>query len=282
MDWIVSVSPEERAAGALLQATAANANALFRRHGCLILRGAFDEILVDEMRAEFDAQFGGLDDAAMAARAAEPAPNPVFHVGDKRYDIAPRLKGALLKPEVLANPLLCRFLPMLLSNTMRLSGLTMVVSYPGAALQHVHRDHGHLYADPTIAPTLPPYAVNVAVPLIDVDLATGPTGVWPGSHLRPEGTAPPGQPVSAVALRRGDCLMVDYRTLHTGLPNTGTAMRPIAYLVYTRTWFFDEVNHTQRLPLDMAVEDFEALPESVKPLLMRAYTHAMRARQAAG
>lgn len=282
MDWIVSVSPEERDARALHQATAANANAQFRRYGCLILRNAFDQALIDAMRAEFDAQFGGLDAVAMAARAAEPPPNPVFHVGDKRFDIAPRLKGALLKPDVLANPLLCRFLPMLLSNTMRLSGLTMVVSYPGAAQQQIHRDHGHLYADPAIAPMLPPYAVNVAVPLIDVDMETGPTGVWPGSHLRPDGTPPPGQPVTAVPLKRGDCLMVDYRTLHTGLPNNGTAMRPIAYLVYARTWFFDEVNHTARVPLDMTLQDFEALPEPVKPLLMRAYTHIQRARQAAG
>jgi uncharacterized protein YecA (UPF0149 family) len=55
-------------------------------------------------------------------------------------------------------------------------------------------------------------------------------------------------------------------------------MRPIVYMVYARPWFFDQVNHIRRIPLDMPIEDYEALPQSVRPLLIRAYSYAVRAR----
>jgi hypothetical protein len=48
-------------------------------------------------------------------------------------------------------------------------------------------------------------------------------------------------------------------------------------MVYARTWFFDEVNHSGRAPLDMSFEEFKALPPSVRPLLFRAYSQLMRA-----
>jgi phytanoyl-CoA dioxygenase PhyH len=278
MDWIVTVSREERATASLHATTAAAAHTALRRHGCLLLRGALEEALVATMQDEFLAQYGALDGAGMLAQSAKPPPNAVLKVGDARYEIAPRMRGAFGNPGVFANPLLCRFLVAELSNTMRLSGFTVVVSYPGAGLQHIHRDHTHLFAEPGISRNLPPYAINVAVPLIDVDALTGPTGVWPGSHLWPEGPMPAADTITTVALQRGDCLLLDYRTLHTGLPNGGDLVRPIAYMVYARTWFFDEINHTVRPSLDMTLEDYEALPKPVQSLLMRAFAQNMRAR----
>jgi preprotein translocase subunit SecA len=50
------------------------------------------------------------------------------------------------------------------------------------------------------------------------------------------------------------------------------------YLVYGRRWFADDVNHVNRLPLDMRLEHYAELPEAVRPLLVRAYTHAIRLR----
>ena len=125
---------------------------------------------------------------------------------------------------------------------------------------------------------MPVYAVNVSVPLIDIDLETGPTGVWPGTHLWPEGQVPSPETVTQVPFLRGDCILMDYRTLHTGLPNRSTRVRPIVYMVYTRTWFFDEVNHAGRSSLDMPMEGYLALPETVRPLLLRAFSQTMRAR----
>jgi len=68
--------------------------------------------------------------------------------------------------------------------------------------------------------------------------------------------------MTTCALQRGDCVMLDYRTLHAGLPNLSQQARPIVYMVYARPWFFDDVNHINRIPLDMPVEHYEALPAS--------------------
>jgi len=73
-------------------------------------------------------------------------------------------------------------------------------------------------------------------------------------------------------------MMIDYRTLHTGLPNAGRQARPIVYMVYARPWFFDYVNHVARIPLDMPLEHYNKLPSSLHPLLTRAYSYAVRAR----
>jgi ectoine hydroxylase-related dioxygenase (phytanoyl-CoA dioxygenase family) len=125
---------------------------------------------------------------------------------------------------------------------------------------------------------LPVYAINVAVPLIDVGLETGPTQVWPGTHRLNQGDFVPPRSGMTCAMQRGDCMLMDYRTLHSGGHNISGRMRPIIYMVYARPWFFDQVNHIWRIPLDMPLEHYEALPQSVRPLLIRAYSYAMRAR----
>jgi hypothetical protein len=79
--------------------------------------------------------------------------------------------------------------------------------------------------------------------------------------------------------QRGDAILIDYRTLHGGQPNMSQIVRPILYLVYARSWFFDDLNHTHRSPLDMPLETFEALPEDLKPLLLRVYSQQIRAKK---
>jgi ectoine hydroxylase-related dioxygenase (phytanoyl-CoA dioxygenase family) len=161
---------------------------------------------------------------------------------------------------------------------MQLSNFTVVASYPGAPEQHVHRDCGHLFAERDVGPNLPVYAVNVAVPLIDVGIETGPTEVWPGTHrLNQNDFVPPRSGVTR-SMQRGDCMLMDYRTLHAGGHNISGRMRPIVYMVYARPWFFDQVNHVKRIPLDMPLEHYEGLPASFHPLLIRAFSYAMHAR----
>jgi uncharacterized protein YecA (UPF0149 family) len=50
------------------------------------------------------------------------------------------------------------------------------------------------------------------------------------------------------------------------------------YMVYACPWFFDDVNHINRISLDMPLEHYEELPVSVRPLLRRAFSYATRAR----
>jgi len=276
VDFIVPVSEAERAQGDLNPSTARAAHVAMATHGVTILRGAFDMAAVDAMHREFAVQFGGLDLAAMQALADQPPPTAVTEVGGARFEIVVRMRGAF-GVDAFANPLIVNFLGKLLGHDMRLSGLTTVVSYPGADTQNMHRDHGHLFPERGVGPQLPTYAVNVSVPLIDVNEQTGPTALWPGSHRWPEGAPPPANGAVLVPFLRGDAILIDYRTGHAGLPNRGGQTRPILYMVYVRPWFFDDVNHPGRSPLNMSLAEYEALPESVKPLLLRARAQALRA-----
>lgn len=278
MDWIVEVSERERAAGQLSGPSDEAARAALRRFGCVILRGVFPDAAVDALRAQFDAQWGQLGAAEMDNQANKPPPNPVLRVGEGRYEVLVKMKGAFGDPKLFGNLLLCRFLVRVLDQTIKLSGMTVVVSYPGAKHQHVHSDLHPLFDEPGLSASLPSYAINVAVPLVDVSVEVGPTAIWLGSHLWTERRLPgPGDEAATVEFKRGDCILIDYRTLHAGLPNRSTVRRPILYMVYARTWFFDEANHQARPSLDMEVDDYMALPPHLKKLMLRAYAQRTRA-----
>lgn len=276
MNWIVCVSADERAVGILRPETERAALAILQEHGCLLLRGAFEKDAIDRLYKEFTARYGGLDAGAMGQLAARPAPNPIMEVGSTRFEISVRMTGPFADPALFANPLLTHFLSRPLGEDFRLSSFTAVVSHPGAGLQHIHRDHPYIFGDASIDG--PAYAINCSLPLIDVDAVTGPTGIWPGSHRWPEQVHPPETSSFSCDFERGDVILMDYRTLHTGLPNRGTQARPILYLVYARPWFFDDVNHMDRIALDMPLEVFAGLPHENRQLLSRAYSNAIRAR----
>ena len=277
MDWIVAVSNEERAAGQLSAASTNLANAALQKNGCVLLRGAFPDPIIDGMYQEFSTRFG-LDAAAMAVAAKAPPPNPFMEVGECRYEIALKMTGVFASPDVFANPMIIKFLSPLLGADLKLSGFTAVVSHPGAGPQHIHRDHAQLFEG--LGPSLPVYALNVAVPLIDVDLETGPTAFWLGTHRAPDGTMPTLQPPTIVSFKRGDAILVDYRTLHAGTPNKSAKHRPVIYMVYARTWFFDEINHIGRASLEMPLATLRSLPPSTHSLLLRAYRLATLAEAA--
>ena len=61
-------------------------------------------------------------------------------------------------------------------------------------------------------------------------------------------------------------------------PNNGARVRPILYLVYTRTWFFDEQNHTKRRSLNMPMTTYDSLPQHTHSLLLRAFRHEITRR----
>jgi hypothetical protein len=278
MEWTIAPSAEERARGQLLPETLSRAHAAFRQHGCLKLTGAFPIPVVDAMHRDYAARYGALDARGMREQSMRQPPNPVGARGAERYEITLRMNGAFGAAAVFANPLLYSALAPLLGGDMQLNSFTTVTSYPGAPMQDIHRDHGHLFTnDPAVGPSLPVYAVNVAVPLVDVDMETGPTGVWPGSHRWPANVQAQPADVVASPIRRGDCMLLDYRTLHTGLPNnSATTVRPILYMVYARGWFFDDANHFGVNTPDMSMEDYYAVPESARMPLERALSQALR------
>ena len=249
MDWVVAVSAGEIAGGALSPETERGAHAAFREHGCVLLRGAYPCPAIEAMFNEYVARYGTLNAQGMQDAAAKPPPNRFLRVGDARYEITLRVSGASRR-----------------AGRDRKSPLAPVPR-PAARRRHAsERIHGRRLPsgrDPAACSSRPCPPVRRAgrrfglaglrgqwrcAPLIDVDIETGPTGVWLGSHRWARRTsAAARQTMTACSFQRGDCVLLDYRTLHTGLPNLSGRIRPIVYMVYTRPWFFDEVNHVNRI-----------------------------------
>lgn len=281
MDWNIAISDEERSERRLSDATLLAAHQAFRQHGCIIVRGAFDCDHIDMLHQDYVTRLGARSPDDLARAAQQPAPNTVLKVGAARYEVTMPLSGAFGSPAFFAGAIVSQMVDPLLDNDVQLSSLSVVVSCPEAAKQHVHRDYSHLFGHSQIGGLLPVYGINVAVPLVDIDAELGPTAFWPGSHRWPD-DHPRELEASMVVetVRRGDIMLIDYRTLHAGMPNRSQRMRPIAYLVYVRPWFFDEANHRKRIPLRMSTPDYQACSEKHQKLLMRAFTYAVRRDEA--
>eukprot|EP00793_Prasinoderma_coloniale_P001387 PRCOL_00005162-RA len=126
---------------------------------------------------------------------------------------------------------------------------------PSAQSQQFHADGRPLFAEgldvqaegagPQGPPQfdLPPYAINVFMPLVDVDGTNGPTEFIPRSHRHgyPKGPVKPAR----VDLKAGDALLFDFRVVHRGAGNTGDLPPPVLYTVLCRPWFRDTVNWPQ-------------------------------------
>jgi ectoine hydroxylase-related dioxygenase (phytanoyl-CoA dioxygenase family) len=276
MNWNIPVSSDERLQGLLSAGKLDAGLAAFREHGCAILRNLLERDAVDALYRDYSSRYAASSAEDLKSIARAPAPNTVVEVGDGRFEITVPLSGEFGAPRIFSNSIVRQFSDSLLGKEVHLSSLSVVVSYPGASRQHIHRDSDHLFPKAEIGAVLPVYAINVALPLIDIDIEMGPTGFWPGSHRWPEGSRADRSSLTVEPLSRGDCMIIDYRTVHTGLPNRSQKMRPIAYLAYVRPWFFDEANHRNRIPLEMLLKDYAEQSSFDRKLLTRAFSHAIR------
>ncbi|UYN94356.1 MAG: phytanoyl-CoA dioxygenase family protein [Enhydrobacter sp.] len=164
-------------------------------------------------------------------------------VGDRRYRVPVELAGGFADPDVWANATVLDIVRGMLGDDAILDAFGAVVSLPGAAAQHVHRDSPLLF-DAAIAPLLPCHALTLALPLVDMDETRGTTALWPGSHrwkARAEGPAPETPRVPA-----GACLLWDYRLFHGGTPNRSAEPRPMLYATYARAWYRDPTGFTRQ------------------------------------
>ncbi|KAL1526512.1 hypothetical protein AB1Y20_015222 [Prymnesium parvum] len=79
-----------------------------------------------------------------------------------------------------------------------------------------------LFAEATTSSHLPPYALNVFFPLVDLNGSNGPTEFAAGP---------------------GSAIIFDYRLWHRGRANNSDQDRPMLYAVVARPWFHDYKNH---------------------------------------
>ncbi len=155
--------------------------------------------------------------------------------------------------EVIANKVILPIIHSLLGKSARLVYTGLILSFPNSANQPWHQDGTALFDEDdgfTSNMHLPPYALNVFVPLDDVDEKIGPTEFILGSHYGNVAKKiiqepPNNQDVSAIGplLNIGDVLIYDYRVCHRGTSNLSLEKtRPMIYLMYARPWFYEHLN----------------------------------------
>lgn len=187
-------------------------------------------------------------------------------VGDKRYFFNPRLTVALADPDVFANPEILEVVRSVLGKDAIIESLGVINSLPGSQMQHIHRDGGRLY-NIGLANLLPPYALTVAIPLVEMNELYGATAFWPGSHLSEEPQDDMARAIAPV-IPVGSCGVWDYRVYHAGLPNKSDRVRPLLYIAYARPWYRDAHNFRKRNQRRIAFDEgfLESLAERDRSL----------------
>jgi Phytanoyl-CoA dioxygenase (PhyH) len=137
-----------------------------------------------------------------------------------------------------------------------------ILSEPGSADQPFHQDGIPLF--PSASERLPPYAINVLIPLQDTTVELGPTEFLLQSHRRPESYSSSSSTASSTVIsplpQRGDMLFYDYRVCHRGTSNltNDNTLRSVLYLLYARPWFKEHLNFgTERLLTEKKVKENE-------------------------
>jgi hypothetical protein len=141
-------------------------------------------------------------------------------------------------------------------------------------MQHVHLDHSPLFEADEISTRLPPHAVTVVIPLIDIDLHCGTTAVWEGTHrmvgarqLKDRLNRSPDLPgASFPTPKMGGCYLMDYRLVHGGTPNNSDRPRTILYLVYSRPWFRDAANFGGQPAVLIEPDQLGKIPDQFRSL----------------
>jgi len=244
----------------------------FRVHGTLMLENSFDRELVQELQDDF------MQNYAMLER--EEVERTCLPVGIERFMFTIRLQPPFMKPAVYAAQRVLPVVQELLGENCVLQSIGAVCAYPGSTTQHVHRDHPQLFVEAGgLNAFLPPFALHVVVPLVDLDESTGTTAVWPGSHrIKTRAEEARWSKAQMEALegatlpwpKMGDCYFMDFRLRHAGTPNLSDIPRPILYLVYSRLWFQDRKNFDMQSPLLITREEYGRIPEEYKHLFINA------------
>jgi ectoine hydroxylase-related dioxygenase (phytanoyl-CoA dioxygenase family) len=269
-------SAAERTSGSFADETIKRASRNFRTDGALILEDVVDTAIVAEARRQFAKSYsrylnGGDYDDALA-------------VGNGRVYLTVDLSPPFDSPQLFANPYLLPILSAALGDDFVIGAYGAVCSLPSAAAQPRHCEGGFLFLRTGVDWLLPPAAVAVAIPLIEMNEIHGTTTLWLGSHrdqkrsnelLDPNGSTDFSDVRIEPVVRDGSCMLWDFRLVHCGTANRGSLPRPMLFLTYCRPWFLDDKNFTaqdnpKQKPLLASTDFVASLPAQQRRLLARA------------
>ena len=242
--------------GSLTPENMAGAADAFKDAGCMVVEKVLDAAIVDAMHDAFVDRYHRYLEGQ--------SPDDALEVGPRRFMVTVALEPPFADPEVYANPVLLPILAALLDDV-RLFSFGGVVALPGSAEQDTHRDSPGLFKDDALDGAVPPFAVTVLIPLVDITQETGTTRVWPGTHREFGDDSRLSFWIDPV-ISRGSVLLMDYRLFHGGTQNRSPSPRPVLYNVYARPWYRDRENYRTQPPLVISHDELARVPDEHKVL----------------
>jgi ectoine hydroxylase-related dioxygenase (phytanoyl-CoA dioxygenase family) len=270
MESRISLPDDPCASVVMDESTLQSAIEKFDRSGALWIENLLSPKFVDELNHAYTKRYAQLSKKKLKQRYAK--------VGDGRYMISVKVKPPFDSVALSANPVLLPLLKHFLGDNCVISSFGSVVSFPGADAQPVHFDYPPLFESESTCNALPPHAVTLVVPLVNLDARTGSTAIWEGSH-RASGNREQLRHLRDCASlegsvlpmpNKGDVYLMDFRVIHAGTANISNLARPILYIVYTRPWFHEDANFPEQRPIELSRKRFKKLTKPQRKLFARA------------
>lgn len=247
----VEFSDVERDSGTFDEGKLLKAIELLDEHGFVRMVNVFDSNKLSEIDTHFRRRY-----RTYLHSTNETYSRPLFPID---------VEGPFNNPNYFAHPLVMPLIRTLLGDKCIVGKFGSVVSFPGAPDQYTHRDSPQLFGeDYSIVKDIPPYQFTVLIPLIDCNLKTGCTKVWPGSHRYERDEDVLNKAALDPEVQRGSILIMDSRLIHRGGPNVSDLVRPLVYITYQCSWYRDFRGYTDRNPLNITNKELKKIPEAYK------------------
>jgi hypothetical protein len=269
---IPAVEPEEITRDAL--AANANTEALrawiedaadcFRRHGVIAIRDAIPKATVEAVLKDFKTRH----DVHMA-----PGQKKLYrrHQTDPlRAQVPVAIDGPVANPEFFAPLSATALVRELLGEDVVIGEMGVVITHPGAGAQEHHRDSVLLFDGIDVDAAMPPFAMNLLVPLVDVAPDEGPTQYWPGSQRVLDEAAVIAGPPTRLPLDAGSVVLHDMRVVHGGTAKPSGPVRPLVYISYHRKWHQETNGYDHKPQLIVSPTMLDRLPEAYRHLFVWA------------
>lgn len=222
------------------------AGAALKRDGAVVIDDLVPAATIDRLRDAITRRHPEFADKALLTDFQDN--------GVARFIAPVAVTRSVIESGLLTHPALGALFAAALGEKWLFEAIGMLMAFPGAQAQNPHRDGPELFPETLLGRVLPPFALTVVVPLVDVGLDNGPTAVQPGSHRYDEASEKAEAAVPHVP--RGSSFIWTFSTRHWGLANRTTDPRPALYMTAARPFWIDHRNFgkTARRKLIVASE----------------------------
>ena len=253
---------------------------LFNKKGFLCLRKVFDTDLIDGLQKELIEKY-------LSKKKINNKYNWFVQKDEKRIQTTLGLKGIFSNPNIYGSKIVLKILNQLFSingvtnenqkeqyKKYIIDSYTVITSLPNCSEQQLHSDGGGLFGS-AVDNLLPPHAILLGIPLINLDNINGTTEIFPKNNLKNEKFINEQQNSLSCKpfLKKGDCYLMDFRTIHRGLANNSNKKRSILFVRYCLPWWRDIANYRRKIsskhtvsPIRIDNSGLSSIPEHLKYL----------------